>query len=85
MEAVDLRECTLKKVRIEGNVIGKYGTFEIEQIFKNEKRNLLEVGYTFPIAETATVIGFEVNVEGTDSRVQYLSKTKKVKIRVVEK
>lgn len=27
----------------------------------------------------------EVNVEGTDSRVQYLSKTKKVKIRVVEK
>ena len=64
MEAVDLRECTLKKVRIEGNVIGKFGIFEIEQIFKNEKRNLLEVGYTFPIAETATVIGFEVNVEG---------------------
>ena len=27
----------------------------------------------------------EVKVEGTDSRVQYLSKTKKVKIRVVEK
>ena len=27
----------------------------------------------------------EVQVEGTDSRVQYLSKTKKVKIRVVEK
>ena len=27
----------------------------------------------------------EVHVEGTDSRVQYLSKTKKVKIRVVEK
>ncbi len=27
----------------------------------------------------------EVNVEGTDSRVQYLSKTRKVKIRVVEK
>ena len=26
-----------------------------------------------------------VKVEGTDSRVQYLSKTKKVKIRVVEK
>ena len=27
----------------------------------------------------------EVQVEGTDSRVQYLSKTKRVKIRVVEK
>ena len=27
----------------------------------------------------------EVEVEGTDARVQYLSKTKKVKIRVVEK
>ena len=27
----------------------------------------------------------EVKVEGTDPKVQYLSKTKKVKIRVVEK
>ena len=34
---------------------------------------------------TAGEYEVEVNVEGTDSRVQYLSKTKKVKIRVVEK
>ena len=31
MEMVDLKELTLKKVRINGSVIGKFGTFEIEQ------------------------------------------------------
>ncbi len=62
MEIVDLKELALKKVKINGNVIGKFGTFEIEQIFKNNTKNVLEVGYTFPIVETATVIGFEINV-----------------------
>lgn len=62
MEIVDLKELALKKVKINGNVIGKFGTFEIEQTFKNNTKNVLEVGYTFPIVETATVIGFEINV-----------------------
>ena len=62
MEIVDLKELALKKVKINGKVIGKFGTFEIEQIFKNNTKNVLEVGYTFPIVETATVIGFEINV-----------------------
>ena len=62
MEIVDLSELALKKVKISGNVIGKFGTFEIEQTFKNDTKNVLEVGYTFPIVETATVIGFEINV-----------------------
>ena len=35
MEIVDLKELALKKVKINGNVIGKFGTFEIEQTFKN--------------------------------------------------
>ena len=30
MKNVDLRELALKKVKITGNVIGKFGTFEIE-------------------------------------------------------
>lgn len=62
MEVVDLRELALKKVKITGNVIGKFGTFEIEQVYKNNTKDVLEVGYTFPIVETATVVGFEINV-----------------------
>lgn len=62
MNVVDLRELALKKVRITGNVIGKFGSFEIEQVYKNNTKDVLEVGYTFPIVETATVVGFEINV-----------------------
>ena len=62
MRNVDLRELALKKVKITGNVIGKFGTFEIEQMYKNNTKEVLEVGYTFPIAETATVVGFEIKV-----------------------
>lgn len=62
MNVVDLKELALKKVKITGNVIGKFGSFEIEQVYKNNTKNVLEVGYTFPIAETATVVGFEINV-----------------------
>ena len=62
MDIVDLRELTLKKVKITGNVIGKFGLFEIEQVYKNNNKDVLEVGYTFPIVETATVVGFEINV-----------------------
>lgn len=62
MNKVDLRELALKKVKITGNVIGKFGSFEIEQVYKNNTKDVLEVGYTFPIVETATVIGFEINV-----------------------
>ena len=62
MKVVDLRELALKKVKIAGDVIGKFGTFEIEQVYKNNTKDVLEVGYTFPIVETATVVGFEINV-----------------------
>ena len=62
MKVVDLRELALKKVKISGNVIGKFGQFEIEQAYKNNTSEVLEVGYTFPIVETATVVGFEIYV-----------------------
>ena len=62
MNVVDLRELALKKVKITGNVIGKFGSFEIEQVYKNNTKDVLEVGNTFPIVETATVVGFEINV-----------------------
>lgn len=62
MNVVDLRELALKKVKITGDVIGKFGVFEIEQLYKNNTKDVLEVGYTFPIVETATVVGFEINV-----------------------
>lgn len=62
MEIVDLKELALQKVKIEGDIIGKFGKFEIEQTYKNNTNNVLEVTYTFPIVETATVVGFEINV-----------------------
>ena len=62
MKDVDLRELALKKVKITGNVIGKFGSFEIEQKYQNNTKEVLEVGYTFPIVETATVVGFEIRV-----------------------
>ena len=52
MRNVDLRELALKKVKITGKVIGKFGTFEIEQMYRNNTKEVLEVGYTFPIVET---------------------------------
>ncbi len=62
MKEADLRELALKKVKITGNVIGKFGAFEIEQTYLNNTKDVLEVGYTFPIVETATVVGFEIHV-----------------------
>ena len=62
MRLVDLKELTLKKIKVAGNVIGKFGTFEIEQVYKNELNEVLEVGYTFPIADSATVVCFEIDV-----------------------
>ena len=44
MKIVDLRELALKKVKITGNVIGKFGSFEIEQVYKNNTKDVLEVG-----------------------------------------
>lgn len=61
-KTTDCKELALKKVNISGNVIGKFGTYEIEQTFVNNTKKVLEVGYTFPITETATVVGFEVIV-----------------------
>lgn len=63
MRLVDLNELTLKKIKITGNVVGKFGMFEIEQVYKNELNDVLEVGYTFPIADSATVVGLEVYVK----------------------
>ena len=42
MRNVDLRELALKKVKITGKVIGKFGTFEIEQMYKNNTKEVLE-------------------------------------------
>lgn len=55
-------QLSLKKVLITGDVFGKFGDFTIEQVFVNERPNPLEVSYTFPITETATVTGFTVQV-----------------------
>lgn len=62
MECLDCKKLSLKKVNIKGDVLGKFGLFEIEQTFINNRNKVLEVCYTFPINDTATIIGFEVVV-----------------------
>ena len=62
MEFVDCSQLALKKTRISGNVLGMFGTFEVEQVFVNNTKDILEVNYTFPIIDTATIIGFFVEV-----------------------
>lgn len=59
---MNCQELALKKVKIDGNILGKLGAFEINQIFKNETKESLEVEYTFPIIETATIVEFEAKL-----------------------
>ncbi len=76
MNLTDCKELSLKNVKISGDVIGKFGTFEIEQTFVNNTKKVLEVGYIFPIVETATVIGFEVHIGDRVLQGQCKEKTK---------
>lgn len=76
MNLSDCKELSLKNVKISGDAIGKFGTFEIEQTFVNNTKKVLEVGYIFPIVETATVIGFEVNIGDRVLQGQCKEKTK---------
>ena len=39
-KTTDCKELALKKVNISGNVIGKFGTFEIEQTFVNNTKKV---------------------------------------------
>lgn len=59
---MDCKELALKKVKIEGNVLGKFGMFEINQTFKNDTNQTLEVDYTFPIIATAAIVDFEAQI-----------------------
>lgn len=59
---MDCKELALKKVKIEGNILGKFGIFEINQTFKNNTWKALEVDYTFPVIETASIVDFEARI-----------------------
>ncbi len=59
---MDCKELALKKVKIEGNLLGKFGIFEINQNFKNDTDQTLEVEYTFPIIATAAIVDFEAQI-----------------------
>ena len=37
MKLTDCKQLSLKNVKITGDVIGKFGTFEIEQTFVNKR------------------------------------------------
>ena len=49
MDIYNCNDLALKKVEIEGEVIGKFGIFEIAQTYINDTRETLEVTYTFPL------------------------------------
>ena len=78
-KTVDCKELALKKVKISGDIIGKFGEFEIEQTFVNNTKHVIEAGYTFPIAESATVVGFEIVIGDKilKGKVKEKSKAKK--------
>ena len=58
----NLEQLSLKKIDIQGNVIGKFSTFGILQEYTNDTEAVLEVTYTFPISATATVTGFTAQI-----------------------
>ena len=62
MKSIDCNELALKEVNIKGDVLGKFSLFEIEQVYCNNSKEVLEVGYTFPIIDTATITGFKVEI-----------------------
>ena len=74
MEHVSSNELSLKKVKINGNILGKFATFEIEQTFKNTKSEPVEVLYTFPISETATITSFQATIN--ENVIKGISKEK---------
>jgi hypothetical protein len=58
----DFEKLSLRSVNIEGNVLGKFSTFAIEQEYTNTTGAVLAVTYTFPISASATVTGFTATV-----------------------
>ena len=79
MKIVDCKDLALKGVSISGDIIGKYGIFEIEQTFINNTKEILEVNYTFPIIDTATVIGFTATIG--DKNIRGICKEKNEAIK----
>ena len=58
----DLEKLSLKKIDVQGNVIGKFSMFRIHQEYTNDTNAVLEVTYTFPISATATVTAFTAQI-----------------------
>lgn len=70
MKEVDLRELALKKVKIIGNVIGKFGIFEIEQVYKNNTKN--ETQYSFSEDDIALFNKYNLKtLRGIDNKYTY--------------
>ena len=55
----DCKELALKKVKITGNVIGKFGTFEIEQVFVN----LIENAVKYAKEDSSIILDYEIENE----------------------
>ncbi|MDR1527279.1 MAG: VIT and VWA domain-containing protein [Dysgonamonadaceae bacterium] len=58
----NFEKLSLQRIDIDGNVLGRFSTFAIEQQYTNTTDAVLEVTYTFPISASATVTGFTATV-----------------------
>jgi len=53
---------TLKKITIVGDVLGRFGLFNIGQNYENTTKKTVEVFYTFPISKSASVYAFSAKI-----------------------
>lgn len=49
----------LRHVDISGNVIGLFGEFTLRQVYENTTSDGIEILYTFPLSDTASVTAFQ--------------------------
>lgn len=52
------REVPLKGVKIRGNICGFHGEFQVSQTYQNDTSSNIEIIYTFPLPDKATVTDF---------------------------
>jgi len=57
-------EVALKGVKVRGRLQGVMAQVEVEQSYTNPQNTNIETIYTFPLAMGATLLGFEVEIDG---------------------
>ena len=56
----------LKKVQLDVKIIDFIAQVTLIQEYVNEEDNVIEVQYSYPVEESAAVVGFEAMIDGRD-------------------